>query len=107
MTTPSPEQIQTQALEYMRQGQEALTTMVSALSENLATAMRGGPGGQGAGLAGALPRPADAIDQVYDLTIQMLEAQRSFAHSLLDASVPAVRAAESAVDPATDRTRTR
>lgn len=108
MTTPSPDQMQVQALEFMRQGQEAMTSMVSALSENLAGMMRGVAGtGTTPGLAAAMPRPADAIDQAYDLAVQMLEAQRSFAHSILDASAPALRAAESAVDPAADRARTR
>ena len=108
MTTPSPDQIQTQALEYMKQGQEAMTTMVAALSENLAGMMRGVTGGGNApGIAGAMPRPVDAIDQAYDLAIQMIEAQRSFAHSILDASAPALKAAESVVDSTVDRARTR
>lgn len=100
MTTPSPEQLQTQALEYVRQGQEAITTMVAAVQENLAGMMRGVAGGAGQGATG-LPSPAAAIDQAFDLTIQMVEAQRSLAHSLLDASGSVLGAAG---DPAA-RTR--
>ena len=112
MTTPSPEQMQTQALEYVKQGQEALSAMVSTISENLASAMRstagvGGAGGAGAGPAGLMPKPTEAVDQAFDFGIQMLEAQRAFAHSLLDAAAPALRAAESAVDSTIDRGRTR
>ena len=93
MTTPSPEQVQTQAFEYVRQGQEAMTTMLAAVSENLANMMRGVAGGSMPGAAN-LPRPADAIDQAFDLTIQMIEAQRSLAHSLLEASGSALGAGE-------------
>ncbi len=114
MTTPSPEQMQTQALEYVKQGQEALSAMVSTLSEALASVLRTAGGvvgaggtGTGAGPAGMLPKPVEAVDQAFDISIQMLEAQRAFAHSLLDAAAPALRAAESAVDPTIDRTRTR
>lgn len=95
MTTPSPEQTRTQALEYVRQGQEALTTMVGAVSENL-TAMMRGAGTPGA-LPAGMPRPADAVDQAFDLTIQILEAQRAFTHSMLEAVTPAFGA--DAVDP--------
>ena len=102
MTTPSPDQVQTQALEYMKQGQETLTTMVAAVAENLTTMMRGVAGGSVPGTAN-LPTPADAIDQAFDLTIAMLEAQRSFAHSVLDAGAPVLRATEQAADPARTR----
>ena len=106
MTSPTPEKMQAQALEYVKQGQEALATMTTTISETLSSMVRS-VGGQTPGAAGAMPRPADAIDQAFDFSIQVLEMQRAFAHSLLDAAAPAVRAAESAVDPAADRARTR
>ena len=112
MTTPSPEQLQTQALEYVKQGQEAITSMFSAFSENISSMVSGGPSGA-AGAFGALPRPAEAVDQMFDLGVQVLEAQRALAHGMLEAAGPALRAAESAVDSAAstvshvDRARTR
>ena len=110
MTTPSPEQLQTQALEYVKQGQEAITAMFSAFSENVSSLMPGAPSTSAAGTPGpfgALPRPIDAVDQVFDLGIQVLEAQRALAHGMLEAAGPALRAAESAVDSTVDRMRTR
>lgn len=110
MTTPSPEQLQTQALEYVKQGQEAITAMFSAFSENISSLVPGGQATPTAGMPGplaALPRPSEAVDQVFDLGIQVLEAQRTLAHSMLEAAGPALRAAESAVEPIVDRVRTR
>jgi hypothetical protein len=109
MTTPSADQVQHQALDYMKQGQEALTQVISTLSENWASALRGTAtaGGSLPGMPEGAPKPAEAIDRAFDFTIQMLEAQRRFAHQLLDAASPAIRATEAAVDSAADRARTR
>ena len=106
MTTPSPDQIQAQTLAYVRQGQEALTTMLSTLSETLASVVRSASG-MGTDLPTGLPKPAEAIDQAFDVSIQVLEMQRAFAHSLLDSAAPALKAAESVVDSTVDRARTR
>ena len=65
MTTPSPEQLQKQALEYVKQGQEAITSMFSAFAENVASMMPGGSS-SGPGALGSLPRPAESVDQVFD-----------------------------------------
>jgi hypothetical protein len=96
-----PNQLQQQALQYAQQGQAATANLVQTLSENWANAVRTATG---VGSGNTSPQaPAEVIDRSFDFTIQMLEQQRAFAHQLLEAGVPAVRAMEQATDSVTEK----
>lgn len=97
-----PEQLQRQALQYAEQGQAATANLLNALSENWANAVRSA-GGVGSGGASSSPTPAEVIDRSFDFTIQMIEAQRAFAHQLLEAGVPVARAMEQATDSVSEK----
>jgi hypothetical protein len=85
MTNP-----QDQYLETLRHGQEAIVGAVRTWSESvqkLASAMPS--------ITGDAPTPAEVVDSTFNFTQQVLENQRNFAKSLLEAFTPAVDAAQS------------
>jgi hypothetical protein len=106
----SPQQMQSQVLDYMKQGQQAALDAVTLMT----TIWGGGSAksGAGGGPGGLLTGPAEFIDQVFDFWVQLLEAQRTFAHSWLDAVAPNGLAIGPLVDvsawtaPATPKTPT-
>jgi hypothetical protein len=96
-----PQQLQKQALRMAEQGQAATANLVHTLAETWANAVRTATG-VGSGTS-SQPTPAEVIDRSFDFTIQMLETQRAFAHQLLEAGTPAVRAMEQATDSVTEK----
>jgi hypothetical protein len=93
----TPQQVQSQVLDYMSQGRQAALQ----LADTMTTTWGGGSGA----VAGA-PFP----DQVFDFWVQLLETQRALAHSWLAAVTAGGLAAEPLVDvspgtaPVTPRT---
>ena len=90
MSIPGVDQVQAQAADAMKQGQDAATAMASTLSENWSNALRA-MSGQGVSGVEGMPNPGEMIDRMYDAGVQVLEVQRAFAHSLLGAMVPGGR----------------
>lgn len=84
---------QEQALDYLRQGQEAVVSAVSVWADTVSQIV---PTTSELTATDQLPDPSDVIDGVYDFTGQVLAAQREFAHKVLAASAPAWGAASKA-----------
>ena len=100
----SPDRLQKQALDYTEQGQTATASFVRTLGDNWASAIRMITGA-GSGGGSSQPTPAELIDRSFDFSLQMLEAQRAFAHQLLEAGAPVARAIEQATDSVAERAR--
>ena len=116
MATPTADQARDQALDVITQIQEAGLRFAGAVAESWASVLRGVPGLQGLpglqGVLGAadahpgdttghLPQTAgDAVDRFYDTGVQILEAQRSAAHHVLDTVVPSLRSVTVITPPA-------
>lgn len=92
-----PEQLQKLALQYTEQGQDATANLVRTLSENWANAVRTA-WGAGSAETSSQPSPAEVIDRTFDFNMQMIEAQRRFAHQLVEAGRPVAEAMQQATD---------
>lgn len=84
MTTP--QQMQGHVPDYMKQGQQAAIQVATTMTKTWGGGL--GAAGTGGAPGGLLPGPAEFVDQVFDFWVQLLEAQRAFAHSWLDAVAP-------------------
>jgi hypothetical protein len=88
------DQVRERAVDMITQVQEAGLRFAGSVAETWSSALQNVPGvgsvsGQGA--AAGLPRtPSEAVDRFYDTGVQILEAQRSVVHQVLDAVVPAL-----------------
>ena len=101
MATPTADQARDQAFDVIAEVQEAGLRFAGSVAESWATVLRGVPGltgvlggddARGGDLASRLPQTAgEAVDRFYDTGVQILEAQRSAAHHVLDAVVPSLR----------------
>lgn len=102
MTTPQ-QQMQSQVLGYVRQSNQVASQLADIMTETWSSgALPAGPGGpQG----DVLPRPAEFVDRMFDFWLQMLETQRSFVLSGINALVPNVPAPGQVVRPAPSRAR--
>lgn len=78
------EQIQVQTLGYIKQVQDATLKLVNTIYENWTSVLRQA-GGVGANIDA---QPAEIIDRTFGFSAQMLEAQRAFTCSLIQASAP-------------------
>ncbi|GAA4868257.1 hypothetical protein [Actinomycetospora straminea] len=119
---PDLDQLRDRAVDTIAQVQEAGLRLAGSVAESWASALRGLPGipglsggvpglsgipglsgvpglAQGAdqGVAGLPRTPAEVVDRVYDTGVQILEAQRSVAHQVLDAVAPALPSARATV----------
>lgn len=90
-----PDKLQQQALQYTEQAQAATAHLVRTLSENWANAVRTASG-VGSTETSSPPSPTEVIDRSFDFTAQMIEAQRSFAHQLIEAGLPVAEAMQQA-----------
>lgn len=93
----SEDQIQNQTIDYVKQSQDVALKVVTSISEIWAHALRAVV----PGTSDVLPAPDEFIDKSFDFGIQVLDMQRAFAHNLVRAAVPAVRAAEQVAERAT------
>ena len=78
------EDLQEQVLDTIRKSQEAIVEALRGWSEAVEPFVpkRAWP------LAEQLPSPAELVDSVYDFTGELLQAQRQFLHSALEATAP-------------------
>src|SRR3954453_18170905 len=104
----------TEQADLLSQVQEAGLRLAGSVAESWAAVLRGVPGlpgalGAGDGhhdvrpgeLAAHLPQSAgEAVDRFYDTGVQILEAQRSAAHHVLDAVAPTLRSVTAVTPPA-------
>ncbi|MEJ2886705.1 hypothetical protein [Actinomycetospora aeridis] len=91
---PTLEQVRERAVDMFAQVQEAGLRFAGSVAETWTAALQNVPGvgavtGRGAP-AGLLSSPGEAVDRFYDTGVQLLEAQRSVAHQVLDAVAPAL-----------------
>jgi hypothetical protein len=84
MTTP--QQLQSQVLGYVKQGQQAALQLATSVTRTWGGGS--GPAGSGGASEGLFPDPAQIVDQVVDFWVQLLEAQRALAHSWIAAVAP-------------------
>jgi ketosteroid isomerase-like protein len=87
-------------LEALRQGQDTYVKAVQLWSENVEKMLSGA-----SSTAGQAPAAEQVIDEVFAFAEQLLAAQRDFAKRLLQATSPAVDAAQSAARPTTGTTK--
>ena len=94
MATPTTDEVRDRAFAMMTQAQEAGIKAATSVAENWVALLTGtGADQAGHGIVPTLPSdPAELVDRFYDTGVQVLEAQRSMAHSLLGAVTPALRA---------------
>ncbi|MDD7966281.1 hypothetical protein [Actinomycetospora lemnae] len=102
---PDLDQLRDRAVDTIAQVQEAGLRLAGSVAESWASALRGLPGlpglsgvpglaqGVDHGVAGLPRTPAEVVDRVYDTGVQILEAQRSVAHQVLEAVAPALPSA--------------
>lgn len=96
MATPTAEEARERAFDLFARAQEVGLTCAGTVAESLTALLRGVPGvGDGTSVPGAVSGlagvPAEVVDRFYDTGIQILEAQRSVAHGVLEAVAPALR----------------
>jgi hypothetical protein len=103
MATPTAEQARDQAFDVIAQLQEAGLKLAGSVAESWTAVLRGVPGlaafgephradAHRADLGSHLPQTAgEVVDRFYDTGVQILEAQRSAAHHVLDTVVPSLR----------------
>ena len=92
----------TQALEYVKAGQETATRSVQAWAESVQQLVPATPSLPSRDL---FPKPAELVDGYFEFAEQLLTLQREFANSVLSAVTPAFQAAESAADRAAAATK--
>jgi hypothetical protein len=97
------QEIQAQVLDGIRKSQEAVIDGMRTWAETVQQLVPGAA--QGAvPRSGQLPTPTEVVDSVFDFAAQLLDAQRSLAHSVLGATTAvgeqAEKAAETAKKPA-------
>ena len=90
MTTP--QQMQSQVLGYVKQGQQVASQLAHTMSDTWAGASR--PARRSGTHGTVLPGPAEFVDQMFDFWLQLLEVQRGFVLNGVDALVPSVSATE-------------
>jgi len=90
-TTGLTKEVQEQILHTIRKSQDAAVDGIRAWSQAIDKITLPLPSNP---LADQLPKPADAVDAAFDLTEQLLAAQREFAHNLLGAAEPVVEPAK-------------
>ncbi len=99
MTTDTKQataQIQSQTLDYVRQGQDVVVKAVQTWSETWADTLRQWvPSDFGAHHSF---NPVELVDQWFDFGRQVLAAQHEFAHSVINAAAPALQATEEAAE---------
>lgn len=88
---------QDQTLKLIRQGQDAVVQGVEAWAKRVEDTLPTSYLKLG---LNDLPKPVDVVDGWFDFTQSAVEAQRAFAHSLIEALSPAGRAVEEAVSTA-------
>jgi hypothetical protein len=83
MTTPAADRIQARTIDMITQGQQATLELLGSVSESWAEATR-----QLASTPGPIGLPVAAVeivDRFFDTGVQVLEAQRALAHTMLGA----------------------
>jgi len=95
----STDEMQDQAIDFVKHGQDVTLRFVASISEAWAHALRAAVPGR----SDALPAPDELIDKSFDFGVQVLDLQRAFAHRLVRAAAPAVKATEHATEHATER----
>ncbi|GAA4923358.1 hypothetical protein EV188_103331 [Actinomycetospora succinea] len=94
---PSIDQVRERAVDMLTQVQEAGLRFAGSVAESWTAALQNVPGagavtgkGAAAGVPGLPRTPFEAVDRFYDTGVQILEAQRSVAHQVLEAVAPAL-----------------
>ena len=101
MTTP--QQMQSQVLSYMKQGQQVASQLANTMTGTWASASRSAHGGSTHG--DVLPGPAEFVDRMFDFWLQLLETQRSLVLSGVNALVPSVPASAPVASPTPSKAR--
>lgn len=92
---------QTQALEAIRSGQQAAVEAVQAWSQAVAKFTPEVPvAAQVPGVKETIGDPAVIVDSVYDFAAQLMDLNKQFVHSLLEAGNTVVEGAQDAVGAA-------
>ncbi|MGI8574887.1 MAG: hypothetical protein ACR2MA_05995 [Egibacteraceae bacterium] len=84
------ETTQDQTLSIVRQGQDTVVKAVEAWSETVRQMV---PASGKFYDESVLPEPRELVDEYFNFVEQWLSVQREFAHSVLNASAPALQAA--------------
>jgi hypothetical protein len=97
----STQEIQAQVLDGIRKSQEAVIDGMRTWAETVQQLV---PGTAQAALprSSQLPTPTEVVDSVFDFAAQLLDAQRSLAHSVLGATTAVGEQAERAAEKAAE-----
>lgn len=95
-TKQTADQIQSQTLDYVRQGQDVIVKAVQTWSDTWADTLRQWVPSDFAD--NRYVSPVELVDQWFDFGRQVLAAQHEFAHSVINAVAPALEATEQAAE---------